>query len=330
MSDAGAGRPAGGGPSDTGIVAVDVGGSGLRLVVGSVAEGGPVGPVLEAPGARVGGDGIDVEALAADAGALVRRVAFGQPEAVCWSMRGLLFLAHPTEVVAAVAAAVGARRTAVVSDAVANLVGALGEVMPGAVVAAGTGAVAFGSDFADRWTRVDGWGHVLGDRGSAAWVGLEGLRAALRAHDEVPGGSAVLLEVAEELLGPVAGWPRAVMTRPDAPETLAAVAPLVTAAADAGDLVAAGVCAAAGRSLGESLLRAAEGLQTPRLVAAGGLLRASSVRGALEAYVEDRGGVVGSAAGGALDGALALARRLAVSGDLPRHPEYVHVAGPGA
>ncbi len=75
---------------------------------------------------------------------------------------------------------------AVVSDAVASLVGALGGLRPGAVVAAGTGAVAFGSDFADTWTKVDGWGHVLGDRGSAAWVGLEGLRAALRSATASP------------------------------------------------------------------------------------------------------------------------------------------------
>ena len=116
-------------------------------------------------------------------------------------MRGLLHLADPVAVLAAVDVALAPAACAVVSDAVASLVGALGGLRPGAVVAAGTGAVALGSDFAGTWTKVDGWGHVLGDRGSAAWVGLEGLRAALRHRDGVAGGSARLLAAAEGLLG---------------------------------------------------------------------------------------------------------------------------------
>ena len=278
------------------------------------------------PGARLGAGGLDVVALAADARALLDAEDAGRPDAVCWSTRGLLFLTDPATVLDAVAEALRAGRTAVVSDAVANLVGALGEVVPGAVVAAGTGAVAFGTDFAEHWTRVDGWGHVLGDRGSAAWVGLEGLRAALRARDGVEGGSPGLLVAAEELVGPCRTWPRRVMTAPDAPEVLASVAPLVTAAAAEGDVVAAGVCVAAGHALGESLLAAAHGLTAPRLVATGGLLAAEVVRTALEGVVGGAGRTLDAAAGGALDGALVLARRLDATRALPRHPEYVHVA----
>lgn len=322
MSDATAGEER--------VVAVDVGGSGLRLVVAPAAGGPSSGPVLEAAGVRVGADGIDVAALVADARRLLEASGSGgDVAAACWSMRGLLFLAEPASVVAAVASGLGARRTAVVSDAVANLVGALGEVVPGAVVAAGTGAVAFGTDFGAHWTRVDGWGHVLGDRGSAAWVGLEGLRAALRAHDDVGGGSEAVLASAVSLLGDPEGWPRAVMTRADAPDLLASVAPLVTAAADDGDVVAAGICVAAGRSLGESLLRAADGLAGPRLVATGGLLASSAVRGALEAHLAEVGAALDPPVGSALDGALVLAHRLASRGDLPPHPVYVHVDAAG-
>ncbi|QKE83554.1 BadF/BadG/BcrA/BcrD ATPase family protein [Arthrobacter sp. NEB 688] len=306
------------------VVAVDVGGSGLRLVV---QRDGVAGDPRRGVGARVGASGLDVAALAADARTLLDAEGVDAPDAVCWSMRGLLFLAEPAEVLRSVAAALRGRRTAVVSDAVANLVGALGAVEPGAVVAAGTGAVAFGSDFGEHWTRVDGWGHVLGDRGSAAWVGLEGLRAALRARDGVGAGSPGLLADAEGLLGPCETWPRRVMTGADAPEALASVAPLVTAAAEAGDDVAAGVCAAAGRALGESLLAAAAGLADPRLVATGGLLSASAVRRELEAVVAGVGARVEPAVGGALDGALLLAARLDADGALPGHPRYVHVAG---
>ncbi|QIM22728.1 hypothetical protein G7075_18915 [Phycicoccus sp. HDW14] len=306
------------------LVAVDVGGSGLRL---RVCRDGVGGPPRSAPGARVGAAGLDVAALAADARALLDAEGVDRPDAVCWSTRGLLFLADPADVLLAVGRSVGARRTAVVSDAVASLVGALGEVVPGAVVAAGTGAVAFGSDFTDHWTRVDGWGHVLGDRGSAAWVGLEGLRAALRARDGVDGGSDGLLRTTEDLLGPAESWPRRVMTGADAPEALASVAPLVTAAAAAGDDVAAGICVAAGRSLGQSLLAAAAGLEHPRLVVTGGLFRADAVRAALDDVVHGAGASVTRSVGGALDGALVLASLLHGTGGLPRHPEYVHVGG---
>ena len=76
------------------VVAVDVGGSGLRLTT----YAGSPGPVLTAPGVRVGSGGIDVAALVADARSLSASAAAESasgavpPEVVVWSMRGLLFL----------------------------------------------------------------------------------------------------------------------------------------------------------------------------------------------------------------------------------------------
>ncbi|KRB47508.1 N-acetylglucosamine kinase [Terrabacter sp. Root181] len=308
------------------VVAVDVGGSGLRLTTFASSPG----PVLTAPGVRVGSGGIDVAALVADARSLSARAAAESasgavpPEVVVWSMRGLLFLADRTDVLRTVAEGLGAERTVVVSDAVANLVGATGRIGPGAVVAAGTGAVAFGTDFDRQWRRVDGWGHVLGDAGSAATLGMAGLRAALRAHDGLPGGSPALLSAATDLLGPPEGWPRLVMTSRDAPERLASVAPLVTAAA-AGDPVAHALCVRSGTDLADSLLRAAEGLTDPVLAATGGLLSAAPVADALDARLADAGARRTPARGGALDGALLLARHLRDTGALPEHPAYLLV-----
>src|SRR6478735_5700229 len=119
------------------VVAVDIGGSGLRLQT----YAGRPGPVLTAPGARVGAGGIDVAALLADARSLLRGAATEDasgavtPEVVVWSMRGLLFLADRASVLRSVVEGLGARRTIVVSDAVAGLVGATGRIGPGAVVA---------------------------------------------------------------------------------------------------------------------------------------------------------------------------------------------------
>jgi N-acetylglucosamine kinase-like BadF-type ATPase len=308
-------------------VAVDVGGSGLRLtsVDASAPAGGPL-TVRAADGVRLGTRGIDVSALVASARVLLSDADLSDADlsdaVVVWSMRGLLFLSDRDAVLDAVATGLRAGHTVVLSDAVANLVGALGGVRPGAVVAAGTGAVAFGTDFGTHWNRVDGWGHVLGDAGSAAWVGLEGLRAALRALDGLPGGSAALLDAATGLLGDPAGWPRLVMTGADAPERLASVAPLVTAAAGS-DAVAARVCADAGHSLAESLVAAASGLVDPTLVASGGLLAAPEVAGALDAQLAARGLTRTPARGGALHGALALGLLLTSTGRVPEHPAYL-------
>ena len=286
--------------------------------------------MLTAPGVRIGSGGVDVGALAADAARLLSEGGVDDVAAVCWSQRGLLFLSDPVEVVRVVSGALGAERTAVVSDAVASLVGALGGVLPGAVVAAGTGAVAFGSDFGSAdtsvWRLVDGWGHVLGDRGSAAGVGLEGLRAGLRFHDGLPGGSERLLAEGESTFGVTSHWPRRVMTGTDAPALLASFAPRVAEAATRGDAVAARICREAGESLAESLLSAARGIESPVLVATGGLLAAEPVRSALEAAVAESGAALTPAVGGALDGALHLATVLAGTGTIPRHPAYVHLS----
>jgi N-acetylglucosamine kinase-like BadF-type ATPase len=303
-----------------------------------VAHDGRPGPVRTAPGVRIEPGGIDVAALVRAARDLLVEAAAEEPGAakaaeeagasvldvVVWSMRGLLFLADRHEVLRTVRSGLGARRTVVVSDAVANLVGALGGVRPGAVVAAGTGAVAFGTDFTDLWRRVDGWGHVLGDVGSGAWLGLEGLRAALRAHDGLPEGSALLLEAGAAAFGDPATWPRQVMNAPDAPERLAAFAPAVCAAA-AADPEAADACARAGRGLGDALLAASAGLPDPVLAATGGVLGAAPVRAALQDRLAQQGCHLTPAAGGALDGARLLGTHLLEVGALPAHAGYLLV-----
>ncbi|GAB3073627.1 N-acetylglucosamine kinase [Pedococcus soli] len=305
------------------VAAVDIGGSGLRV---QLSHGTGPGPVRTAPGVRIQPGGIDVSALAVAARALVAdELPMQDPDVVVWSMRGLLFLADRTEVMRIVRSSFGARRTVVVSDAVANLVGALDGLRPGAVVAAGTGAVAFGTDFAETWRRVDGWGHVLGDVGSGAWLGLEGLRAALRSSDGLPSGSSALLEAARPSFGEPTTWPRQVMNAPDAPERLAGFAPAVAAAAIDGDPVATALCAHAGEGLADALGAAASGLPDPVLVATGGVLAAAPVRTALKRRLARDGRVLAPALGGALDGARLLGTHLLEAGILPAHAAYLLV-----
>jgi len=54
---------------------------------------------------------------------------------------------------------------------------------PGAVLISGTGSMACGIDEGGVYHTAGGWGQVLGDEGSGYHLALEGIKAALRAHD---------------------------------------------------------------------------------------------------------------------------------------------------
>ena len=301
------------------VLGVDVGGSGLRAL--RMGPGGPQGTPLQSDGAAITPRGIDVERLVSVV-MTYDDVHEQRPDVVVWSMRGLVGLSDPDSVLLQVRSRLGGRLTVVASDAVTGLVGALGRVGPGAVVAAGSGVVAFATDLQQVWRRIDGWGHVLADRGSGAWIGLQGLRAALATEDGVPGGSLALHGLALRRWGPPREWPRMVMTSGDAPARLAAFAPEVASLAGT-DAVAAAICTDAGTRLAESLASAAASVPGHPASAVGGLLRLDAVAAAFAAEAGRRGLVVQPARGTALDGALALGRHLAEGRPLCARSPYL-------
>jgi N-acetylglucosamine kinase-like BadF-type ATPase len=75
-----------------------------------------------------------------------------------------------------------ARRVAVISDAQAALLGALGN-RPGVLVLSGTGSILVGYDGRGRWARAGGLGPLIGDEGSGFWLGREWLRATVQARN---------------------------------------------------------------------------------------------------------------------------------------------------
>ena len=117
-----------------------------------------------------------------------------------------------------------ARRVSVISDAEAAHAGALGGGA-GVLILAGTGSIAIGRDARGRWHRAGGLGPLLGDEGSAFWIGREWLRA--RARDD--GVTAVRAALASTT--PVA--------------SIAAFAPEVLRRARRGDRVARAIVKAA-------------------------------------------------------------------------------------
>ncbi len=138
-------------------------------------------------------------------------------------------------------------------DAEAALVGGIGR-RDGAVLIAGTGAIAYGVNARGASRRADGWGPLLGDSGSAYWIGHQGLRAVARALDGRGPTTALRtdllhhlgLEDGRELVPLVYGMRFG-------PPQVAALAPAVCAAARAGDEVAREIVRQAGDHLAHTL-----------------------------------------------------------------------------
>jgi N-acetylglucosamine kinase-like BadF-type ATPase len=314
------------------IVAIDVGGSGSRLIATRLTlNASPL--TLTGRPVAIGPHGSDVAEVVRDLAATFVTHAThqdGRTPAVVAAAVGATGIAtlvpDPSVVHDALRASLGARRTAVAADAVTAHLGALGG-RAGAVIAVGTGAIALGTDLAGIWRRIDGWGHLLGDLGSASWIGAHGLRAALAAHDRrATGGSRPLLAAATARFGPVPTWPAQLYTRADRAQVLGSFTPDVAAAAAAGDPAATQILTEAGRHLAESLAAALAPGLPPLAAATGGVLAAGpALTGALErrfAALRPDAELVPST-GTPLDGALRLARRLVAAGP-------AHDAGPGA
>ncbi len=70
---------------------------------------------------------------------------------------------------------------ALAHDSTTAYLGALGDHR-GCVVACGTGVVTLAVGEHDV-ARVDGWGYIMGDAGSAYWIGRNALEAAMRGYD---------------------------------------------------------------------------------------------------------------------------------------------------
>ncbi|WP_338899774.1 BadF/BadG/BcrA/BcrD ATPase family protein [Streptomyces sp. TG1A-60] len=257
------------------VLAVDSGGSGLRAVLARGSE--EVGePVASGEPVRTGARGIDAghlwEQLLPMARRLLDDAGCDRPAAVAVGAAGFATLGDQlrAELPAALTREWGVRRIALVADAVAAYTGALG-VRPGAVIAAGTGLIAIGTDLVS-WRRADGWGHLLGDCGGGAWIGRAGLEAALRAYDGRSGGSAPLLARAEESFGPLEGLPGLLYPRPDRPAVLASFAPDVAACAG-DDPVAAGILREAARHMADAAAAVCPVSGEPRVALTGGLFR---------------------------------------------------------
>ncbi|MFF7384870.1 BadF/BadG/BcrA/BcrD ATPase family protein [Streptomyces griseoluteus] len=262
-------------PAAPGYLAVDSGGSGLRVAVGAYDGAPPVEARCGQP-VRTGERGIDpahlLELVLPLARAGAAEAGVGELTTAVIGAAGFATLgdALRAELPDALMRGVGVRTVALAADAVTAYIGALG-ARPGAVLAAGTGLIAIGTDLT-TWRRADGWGHLLGDSGGGAWIGRAGLEAALRAYDGRAGGSASLLERARERFGQPPELPGLIYPRPDRAAVLASFAPEVAACAPH-DPVATGILRTAARHMAESVAAVCPDSGEPEVACTGGLLK---------------------------------------------------------
>ena len=217
----------------------------------------------------------------------------------------------------------GIRRVVLAHDAVTNYLGALGDG-EGCVISANTGTVCLAVGPRET-ARVDGWGHLLGDAGSAYWIGRCGLEAALRGHDGRRQMTALTRAMAE-------AYPELehanldLQAVPDRVARIAAFSSVVMALAPS-DRVASTILDKAAAHLSEAVQAAVRrvhlsGPDAPRVAALGSVFRNEQVVRRFTdfltlpwptfALIEPRGDV--------LDGAAAL-----VTLD-PRHPLHGHLS----
>jgi len=145
----------------------------------------------------------------------------------------------------------GVGRVVLAHDSVTAYLAANG-TRHGVVVAAGTGVVTLGVG-PEGVARVDGWGHLLGDAGSAYWIGRAGLDAALRTFDGRAEPTALMRAAIEEF-GPLPDLYMVLQADPARVNRIAGFARTVDKLAD--DATAAAILDAAGTELAGSAIAA--------------------------------------------------------------------------
>ena len=270
------------------FVGIDLGGSGTRAVLadaqGSVLASG-VGPPA---GHLMGGAGRRrLTRALATALAGMEPLTRGAAECSIWAgSTGLSIPGRREWLEVDLTTRFPGARVDVSNDAHTAVWGGLGDG-PGVAVLAGTGSIAMARDADSRLARAGGWGYLLGDEGSGYWLGREALRATLRVYDGAA-ADGVLSKLVREALrsrsGPdVIAW----ATSDDHTRRVADLAPLVSAAANAGDPAAIVIlrgAAIALAAIGQTAARALALREPVRVVPVGGVWKVgASLRDAFAA-----------------------------------------------
>jgi glucosamine kinase len=217
-------------------------------------------------------------------------------------------------------------RMIVVNDALIALEAGLPGA-PGVVIIAGTGSIAYGRNRDGRAARAGGWGYLLGDEGSGYWLGRQALRAVVRSADGRGPHTQLTARVLTHFgVARSQDLVRAIYHGAFEPATVAAIAPLVEAAAAEDDEIALHLIDTGARELGLAALSVCRALRLSHgpVILAGGMFKAAPrMRQRVAAHLTGRwpGMVVTPLVGEPAAGAVSLA--LAAASDSLVLPTYL-------
>jgi N-acetylglucosamine kinase-like BadF-type ATPase len=164
--------------------------------------------------------------------------------------------------------------------------------LQGMILIAGTGSICYGRNEDGRSHRAGGFGHLIDDEGSGYSIGRDVLAAVVRAEDGRSAPTALTRLAFERLqaesVRDIVGF---VYDPARNKKDIAALAPLLSEACEAGDGAALAIAGSSARSLLQLVVPVAEklSLQAGPLALAGSvLLRNEYVRGALERLLAQR------------------------------------------
>ena len=200
---------------------------------------------------------------------------FGNLEAVCVGLAGVDRPQVHRPLFAWLRRAIPARHHLLTSDAAIAMRAAIGD-SPGIIVISGTGSISYGRDDRGRVLRSGGWGAPLDDAGSGYDLGRKAIIAALRDYDGRGPFTQLTAKICNALKIPEI---TRVILLPLTPQDIAALFPLVLAAARRRDFVAHELVDEAGKDLADLALALLKRFGWQRrivpVVTAGGVFRAS-------------------------------------------------------
>lgn len=270
------------------VIGIDGGGSKTRAIVAD-EKGTQIGDV-EGPGSAVRPGEAE---RSADVIAAVVRDALAAcamehvtPKVLCVGVAGVGREGERQALWQALASREVAEEVVVHADATIALDDAFGDGA-GVLLVSGTGSVAFGRGPAGTTGRCGGWGPVIGDEGSGAWIGRRALSIVTAASDgrepQTALTGAILTAAQVNEVSELIPWAAAAT-----PAMLATLAPAVMSVAASGDLRANALVSLAVEELAlhvrtlARLLFGDERAATPVAFAGGLLARGSLLRKRLE------------------------------------------------
>jgi N-acetylglucosamine kinase len=163
------------------VLGIDAGGS--KTVCLLADEDGRVRASGRGPGANLAVLGeLEVEKVLYDVMEQTLASQSAVPAVICLGIAGV-DRAEDAAVIRGIMRRIGHKAPAlVVNDALIALEAGAG-VGPGIVIIAGTGSICYGRNERGQAARAGGWGPVLADEGSGAWIGQRTVRAVMRQFD---------------------------------------------------------------------------------------------------------------------------------------------------